>query len=130
MKALALVALGGGLGSAARYLLSGWVLHHTAAERFPWGTFAVNVVGCLVAGLLAGVVLRADAHGVDALHANMRVFLFAGVLGGFTTFSAFGVETIALLRKGEVVVAGLNVAGSVTVALMALWLGMALAQRP
>ena len=124
MKALALVALGGALGSVARYLLSGWVLQLAPAARFPWGTFTVNVVGCLVAGLAAGYLLRGDALGADA-----RVFVFAGLLGGFTTFSAFGVETVALLRKGEVLVAGLNVAGSVAVALAALWLGMAIAQR-
>ena len=128
MKALALVALGGAFGSGARYLLSGWVLHHTAAARFPWGTFAVNVIGCLAAGVLVGMVLRADAQGLDAMHANLRLFLLTGLLGGFTTFSAFGVETIALLRKGEALFAVLNVAGSVAVALGALWLGMVLLQ--
>ena len=124
MKALLLVATGGALGSVTRYLLSGWILHHAAAARFPWGTFTVNVVGCLAAGLLAGLALRGDTLGADA-----RAFLFAGVLGGFTTFSAFGLETVALLRKGEVAIAALNVFGSVAVALLALWLGMSLLHR-
>ncbi len=124
MKALALVALGGAIGSVARYLLSGWVSHFVVASRFPWGTFAVNAFGCLLAGLAAGYLLRADAVGADA-----RVFIFAGLLGGFTTFSAFGVETVALMRKGELLVAGVNVVGSVVVALAALWIGMALVQK-
>lgn len=122
MKALLLVAAGGAIGSVARYLMSGWVSHYAVASRFPWGTFAVNTIGCLLAGLAVGYLLRAD------LGADMRVFLFAGLLGGFTTFSAFGVETIALMRKGEMLIAGANVVGSVAVALAALWLGMALAQ--
>lgn len=123
MKAILLVATGGALGSVARYLLSGWVAHFAVASRFPWGTFAVNTIGCLIAGLAVGFLLRADAMGADA-----RVFVFAGLLGGFTTFSAFGVETMALMRKGEMLVAGANIVGSVTVALAALWLGMVLAQ--
>ncbi|MEX0900744.1 MAG: fluoride efflux transporter CrcB [Gammaproteobacteria bacterium] len=123
MKALLLVAAGGAIGSVGRYLMSGWVTHHTVASRFPWGTFAVNALGCLLAGLAVGYLLRADAVGADT-----RVFLFAGVLGGFTTFSAFGIETVALMRKGEMLVAGANAVGSVAVALFALWLGMALAR--
>lgn len=122
MKVLLLVAAGGALGSVARYLMSGWISHSTVASRFPWGTFAVNTIGCLLAGLAVGYLLRADAG------ADTRVFVFAGLLGGFTTFSAFGVETVALMRKGELLIASANVVGSVTVALAALWLGMALAQ--
>ena len=123
MKALLLVAAGGAVGSVARYLLSGWVSHYAVASRFPWGTFAVNVLGCLLAGLAVGYLLR-----FDAMSADTRVFMFAGLLGGFTTFSAFGVETVALMRKGEMLVAGANIIGSVVVALAALWIGMALAQ--
>jgi fluoride exporter len=124
MKGLLLVAAGGALGSGARYLMSGWVLQLAPAARFPWGTFAVNVIGCLVAGLAAGYLLRTGTLGADA-----RLFLFTGLLGGFTTFSAFGVETVALLRKGEVLIAGANAVGSVVVAVGALWLAMAVLQR-
>jgi CrcB protein len=122
MKPLLLVALGGALGSAARYKLSGYLLHHTLDWRFPAGTFAVNVLGCLVAGILAGL---AEKH--DLLSPDTRLLLFTGVLGGFTTFSAFGLETMFLLRRGEVLVAGANVALSVVAGLLALWLGLGLA---
>lgn len=119
MNGLLLVAAGGALGSVARYKLSGYVLHHTLDWRFPVGTFSVNVVGCLVAGLLAGL---AEQH--DVLSPDARLLLFTGVLGGFTTFSAFGLETMLLLKRGDVLVAAANVALSVAVGLAALWLGM------
>src|SRR5688500_17984531 len=121
MKNVLLVALGGAVGSVARYQLSGLLLHHTADWRFPAGTFAVNVIGCLAAGVLAGL---AETH--NLLSASTRLLLFTGVLGGFTTFSAFGLETMFLLRRGEVLVAGANVVLSVLAGLLALWLGLSL----
>jgi CrcB protein len=121
MKALLLVALGGALGSVARYKLSGLVLHQTIDWKFPLGTFIVNVLGCLVAGILAGM-----AEKFDLLSADLRLLLFTGVLGGFTTFSAFGLETMFLLRRGEVLVAGANVIVSVVAGLLALWVGLGL----
>ncbi len=122
MKGILLVALGGALGSVARYKLSGLVLHHTLDWRFPAGTFVVNVVGCLVAGILAGL---AEKH--DLLSADARLLLFTGVLGGFTTFSAFGLETMFLLKRGEVAIAAANVIVSVVAGILALWLGLGLA---
>lgn len=122
MKGLLLVALGGALGSVARYKLSGWILHHTIDWKFPAGTFAVNVIGCLVAGVLAGL---AEKHGL--LSPDVRLLLFTGVLGGFTTFSAFGLETMFLLKRGDIMVAGLNIVLSVLVGLLALWFGLGLA---
>jgi CrcB protein len=121
-KTVLLVALGGAIGSVARYKLSGYVLHHTIDWRFPAGTFAVNVVGCLAAGLLAGL---AEKH--DFMSAETRLLVFTGILGGFTTFSAFGLETMYLLRRGEVLVAGANIVLSVVLGLAALWLGLSLA---
>lgn len=115
-----LVALGGAVGSVARYKLSGLVLHHTIDWRFPAGTFAVNVLGCLVAGVLAGL-----AEKNDMFTADVRLLLFTGLLGGFTTFSAFGLETMHLLKRGDVAVAAANVVLSVVAGLVALWLGMA-----
>ena len=120
MKAVLLVALGGAIGSVARLKLSGLVLHHTIDWRFPAGTFAVNVIGCLVAGILAAL-----AEKQDLLSADARVLLFTGLLGGFTTFSAFGLETMYLLKRGEVGIAAANVVLSVVAGLAALWLGMA-----
>lgn len=114
-----LVGLGGCLGSIARYKLGGLILHHTTDWRFPLGTFVVNVLGCLVAGLVAGLVERQDLFSADT-----RIFLFAGVLGGFTTFSAFGVDTVFLLRRGETALALVYVAASVACGLATLWLVM------
>ena len=123
VKAIFFVALGGALGSVARYKMSGWVLHHTMDWKFPAGPFAVNVVGCMLAGLLAGLAEKQELFGADA-----RLFLFTGLLGGFTTFSAFGLETMYLLRKGELLVAGSNMVLSVLVGLLALWVGLGAAR--
>jgi CrcB protein len=120
MKSLLLVALGGALGSVARFKLSGLVLHHTIDWRFPAGTFAVNVIGCLAAGVLAGL---AEKH--DMLSPDTRLLLFTGLLGGFTTFSAFGLETMHLVKRGDLGMAAANVILSVVAGLLALWIGMA-----
>src|SRR5690606_39961247 len=108
MKQLLLVGLGGFAGSVARYRLGGWLLHLTAQERFPWSTFAVNVAGCLLAGLLAGLAEKHALFGPDA-----RLLLFTGLLGGFTTFSAFGLDALFLLRRGDLATALLYAGGSV-----------------
>jgi len=121
VKGILLVALGGAIGSVAPYKLSGLVLHHTIEWRFPAGTFAVNVIGCLVAG-----VLMAFSEKAHLLSPEARLFLFTGLLGGFTTFSAFGVETVHLLRRGEVLVAALYVGLSVAVGVLALWAAVAM----
>ena len=121
MKELLLVTTGGGLGAAARYLLSGWVLHYTVQSRFPWGTFVVNVLGCLVAGVLMAL---AEKH--ELITPQARLFLFTGILGGFTTFSAFGVETVNLLRRGDLQVAAAYVLASIACGLAALWLAYVL----
>jgi CrcB protein len=120
VKQLVLVALGGALGAVARWKLSGAILHHTVDWRFPLGTFVVNVLGCVTAGVLAGLVTR-----LDLFTADTRLFLFTGLLGGFTTFSAFGVETVYLLRRAEYGVAVAYVVLSVLAGLAGLWLAMA-----
>ena len=122
MKGILLVALGGAIGSVARYKISGYVLHHTIDWRFPAGTFAVNVLGCLAAGVLAGLAEKHDLFSADA-----RLLLFTGLLGGFTTFSAFGLETMHLMRRGDFAIAGANVVLSVIAGLAALALGLGLA---
>lgn len=118
LKSILLVALGGALGSVVRYKLSGWVFHHTTGWQFPAGTFVVNVVGCLVIGVLAGFAVKEDFFSAET-----RIFLFTGIMGGFTTFSAFGLETFYLLRRGELLTAGSNVVLSVVTGLIALWIG-------
>lgn len=124
MKSVLLVALGGAIGSVARFKLSGWVLHQTPGWRFPAGTLAVNVIGCFIAGLLAGFAVKQDFFTPDA-----RVFLFTGLLGGFTTFSAFGLETLLLLKRGEAGVAMANIVLSVVVGLAVAWLGYGMTAR-
>lgn len=119
MKNILLVGLGGFVGSIARYKLGGWLLHMTAQERFPFSTFAVNVIGCLVVGVLAGLAERYELFGPGT-----RLFLFTGLLGGFTTFSAFGLETMFLLRRGEPWVAATYVGASVVLGIGAVWLGI------
>ncbi|WP_116811833.1 fluoride efflux transporter CrcB [Steroidobacter cummioxidans] len=119
-----LVALGGAIGSVARFKLSGWVLHATPNWRFPAGTFAVNVIGCLIAGLLAGMAVKQDVFTPEA-----RVLLFTGLLGGFTTFSAFGLETLLLLKRGEAGVAVANVVVSIVVGLLVAWVGYGITTR-
>lgn len=111
-----LVGIGGFFGAIARYQLGGWVLHHTFEARFPWSTFAVNVVGCFIIGALSGLT---EKFGI--LGASERLFLITGFLGGFTTFSAFGLETFYLLRRGESLIAAAYIIASVLVGLVALW---------
>jgi CrcB protein len=124
VKNLLLVAIGGGLGSMGRYLLSGWILHRTVSWQFPLGTFSVNVLGCLLVGVLGGLVVK---H--DLFSAETRLFLFTGIAGGFTTFSAFGLETFHLLRRGELGVAAAYVALSVLIGMLVLWAGFATAHK-
>ncbi len=121
MQSVLLVGLGGFLGSVARYKLGALVMQISAADRFPIGTFTVNVLGCLIVGLLAGAVERYELFGADA-----RLFLFAGLLGGFTTYSAFGLETVQLIRRGDLVTATLYAGGSVVLGIAAVWLGLKL----
>lgn len=118
--AMLLVAAGGALGSVARYKLSGLVLHHTPDWRFPLGTFVVNVLGCFAAGLLAAL---AERH--HLFTPETRLLVFTGVLGGFTTFSAFGLETVHLLKRGEHGMAAVYVGSSVLVGLAALGIAYA-----
>ena len=116
-------AVGGGLGSPARYLLQGWVQRradhlHGRAEVFPWGTLAVNVLGCLLIGYLVGVI---EVRGRMA--PETRTFVLVGLLGGFTTFSSLGLESFALLRADGALLAFVNLAGSCTAGLAAVALG-------
>ena len=114
-----LVGLGGFAGAVARYLLGGWVLHHTFSAKFPWSTFAINLLGCLVIGVLSSLAER-----LEWLSPSMRLLLLTGLLGGFTTFSAFGLETVLLLRRGEPWIAAAYVLASVLACIFAVWLGM------
>lgn len=96
MKQALIVGLGGAIGSIARYVIGAAVLQQTGASRFPFGTFVVNIVGCFTIGALAALAEHRGLFGPDT-----RLFLLTGLLGGFTTFSAFGYETLVLLRRGD-----------------------------
>jgi CrcB protein len=114
-----LVGLGGGLGAVSRYLVGSWILHHAADWKFPLATFVVNVTGCFIAGLLTGLIQK-----FDLLTYDVRLFLFTGILGGFTTFSAFGLETMMMLQRGDASTACGYVVLSVLCGLAVFWIGL------
>ena len=113
------IGLGGGLGSVARHLASGWVARHWGAT-FPWGTLLVNVTGSLVIGLFAALTAP---EGRWLVPATGRQFFMIGVLGGYTTFSSFSLQTLALAQEGEWLQAAGNAAGSLLGCLAAVWVG-------
>jgi len=113
------VALGGALGSLARYLLADVVTALTG-PRFPWGTLLINVVGSFVIGLIAAATVP-PAH--IAMDPDVRIFLMVGLCGGFTTFSAFSLQTLELTQAGQLWPAAGYVVGSVVLCLVAVWLG-------
>jgi CrcB protein len=117
------VALGGAVGSVARYACSVAALRWLGSG-FPWGTLLVNVVGSFAIGMLASL---ATADGRPLLGPDARALLLVGVLGGFTTFSSFSLETLTLARNGALGAALLNVTGSVALCLAGVWLGLAAA---
>jgi len=117
------VALGGALGSLARYACSGLAVRWFGSS-FPWGTLLVNVSGSFAIGVLAALVA---ADGRPLLGSDARAFAMVGVLGGFTTFSSFSLETLNLVRSGAIGAAGANVALSVVLCLAGAWLGFAAA---
>ncbi len=119
MRGLLIVGCGGFIGAAMRYLIGGGVHRLLDQSLFPYGTLAVNLIGCLAIGLLGGL---SDSR--QMFSAELRMFLFVGVLGGFTTFSAFGYETVNLLRDGQLVPATLNVFLQLGLGLIAVWLGL------
>ena len=112
------VGCGGFLGAIARYSLSGWLTRLNSYGDFPIGTLADNVLGCFLIGILGGLVER-----LQVFHPTVALFLITGILGGFTTFSAFGFETVFLLRRGAYLLASLNVIGSLTLGLLGVGLG-------
>lgn len=115
-----LVAVGGALGSLARYAVA-LALPRVGHASFPWATLAVNVSGCAVAGAFAAWVVARD----PARALEWKAFFAVGLLGGFTTFSAFGIETLQLLQAGETQLALANVAGNLVAGLAAALLGFA-----
>lgn len=118
MTNILLVGFGGFIGSILRYLASGAVQQSMKRLDFPYGTLAVNVIGCFIIGFLAQY---GEKHG--AFSNELRAFIFIGILGGFTTFSSFGNDTINLARENFVMGALANVGANVILGLLAVWLG-------
>ena len=113
------IALGGALGSVARFWMSS-VIAVRFDSKFPWGTLFVNVTGSLLIGVFAAL---SESGGRLADSAALRQFLVVGLCGGYTTFSAFSAQTLELARNGQALAAGLNVLLSVALCLVAVWLG-------
>lgn len=123
-----LVFIGGGLGSVFRYAIR--VLAARIATRFDpaaahwlWATLAVNVVGCFLGGVLLRIASEPRGESGGALADNARLFLLTGMLGGFTTFSALGVETLELFHAGRVRDAALNVIANIALSMLACGIG-------
>lgn len=119
MLNIVLVAVGGAFGSVCRYL-TGILMTRLMGPAFPWGTITVNIVGSFAIGLLTELVARRFDASLE-----MRLLLVVGILGGFTTFSSFSLDTVALIEKGAVSSAVIYVFASVVVSLMATFAGFA-----
>lgn len=113
-----LVGFGGFIGSTVRYYFGGWV--HTILDKFdfPYGTIAINILGCFIIGFLGGLGESKEVFSPEA-----RLFLFIGVLGGFTTFSTFGYESFKLINGGQTIAGLINVLIQVVFGLLFVWLG-------
>lgn len=120
VMSLVSVAAGGAIGASARY---GVALLLAPGARFPWSTLSVNVLGCFIAGLVVTLLL-----GREQLSPNLQLFLITGILGGFTTFSAFSLDTLRLAESGQLILASVNVMANVLGALVGVVSGAVLAR--
>ncbi|MDP6675238.1 MAG: fluoride efflux transporter CrcB [Gammaproteobacteria bacterium] len=118
-----IVGAGGFIGSALRFVVSGWVQRLAATSVMPYGTLVVNVLGCLALGFLGGL-----AEYRQVLEPGQRLFLMVGILGGFTTFSTFAFESISLMQDTEILKAMLNTAAQVVLGFGAAFAGFILAR--
>ncbi len=120
LKNVLIVALGGALGAAARYVVGGWIADRAGAS-FPWHTFAVNVSGAFLIGLVMALSLDKGM-----ISADWRLFLATGILGGYTTFSTLSYETMTLIQQGAWAAAAGNMLGSAAAGVAAVFVGLAL----
>ena len=118
IKNILLIGLGGGLGSIARYLCQKWFMDHHL-HAFPWATFMVNIIGCFLIGLFWGIFLKPFAG-----NESWKLFLMTGICGGFTTFSAFTLEGIGLMKEQKLGLFFIYIGGSVVIGLLATYVGM------
>lgn len=118
MTNLLLIGIGGFIGSILRYVVSGYAQQISKTIDFPYGTLIVNVLGCFIIGFLAQL---GEDRGVFTVQS--RLFVFTGFLGGFTTFSSFGNETLNLMRDSQMMNALANIGANVVLGVFAVWLG-------
>jgi len=123
MLNLLLAGFGGLIGSVLRYVVNSWVYRVLDYPGFPYGVLIINLIGCLLIGFLSGY-----AETREFFTTEIRIFIFIGILGGFTTFSSFGYDTFGLLRDGQFLYAALNVSIQVIGGLAAVWGGYTLAK--
>ncbi|MBK7425964.1 MAG: fluoride efflux transporter CrcB [Saprospiraceae bacterium] len=121
MKIVLLVGAGSFLGGAARYWISQW-MHHRFPSSFPYGTFTINIIGCLAIGMILGWAEKGN------LSSDWKFFLASGICGGFTTFSAFSWEILSLIRQGQLPHAFLYISASVILGLLGTYLGWQLSR--
>lgn len=119
MGAFVAAAIGGAVGSVLRFWLTA-VMAVATGPRFPWGTLLINVLGSCVIGLVAGITLTPERI---VMHPEIRIFLMTGVCGGFTTFSAFSLQTLELMQTGDVIPAVGYAAGSVVLCVIGTYAG-------
>jgi fluoride exporter len=123
MIAYLCIALGGALGTTARYWLSG-IVAHSIGETFPWGTLIINVTGSFVIGFFGALT---GPDGRIFVGSTARQFVMTGMCGGYTTFSSFSLQTLNLMNDGEWFRAGANICFSVLLCMIAVWAGVLLA---
>ena len=121
LSTLLWVGLGGFIGSICRFALGGAVHQLLHKSAFPYGTMVVNLVGCFAIGVVGGLVETRQLFTLET-----RMFLLVGLLGGFTTFSTFGYESLTLVRDGQVLAALANIAVQVVAGIFLVWVGYGL----
>ena len=119
---LSIIGAGGFIGAVLRFLISSWVQTRSGSIVFPFGTLAVNMIGCLLIGFLTYLVETRSLFSVET-----RSFILIGLLGAFTTFSTFGIETLGLIRDNRIDLAALNAGSQVVVGVALVWLGRIIA---
>lgn len=117
-RAIILIGIGGGIGSILRYFTTVYVMKNISG-LYPWGTFAVNILGCLLIGILLGFFERSALANPD-----LKFLFITGFCGGYTTFSTFATENVNLFQSGNTLTAFAYIAASVLVSLLAVWAGM------
>tara|TARA_B100001750_G_C15513098_1_gene605046 strand:- start:904 stop:1299 length:396 start_codon:yes stop_codon:yes gene_type:complete len=114
-----LVGIGGFIGATLRYLVGNWIQNLSGNPEFPYGTLLVNLIGCLIIGFVIAI-----SETQDNISQEIQIFLTVGVLGGFTTFSAFGIDTVNFIRNGDLHLGAINIVLQLTLGILAAWLGL------